>query len=83
MTDGHSSHREGEIPGESSFRVRRSDVAASLGLAGLLGVLTLFWQITSGIQEALRMEIRNAENRITNRIQTNEQWLRECCGRRR
>ena len=82
MNEGNSQGGKEELSSEPTFRVRRADVIASIGFAGVLGLLGLFWSVTSQLSENLRVEIRNAENRITNRLQVDEQWIQECCRRK-
>ena len=83
MGEGDTPNREENLPGEPAFRVRKSDAITGLTLAGLIALLTFFWNVTSQLSENLRIEIRNSENRIINRISTNEQLLYKCCGRGR
>jgi hypothetical protein len=92
--DGDHTNRGEEHPHEAVYRERVSDGLAwrttFLILGGAIGLLTFFWSVLNGIQESSRAEIRNVEARCLNantatvsRLQNTEDWIRECCGRRR
>lgn len=83
LSESDSTRREENFPSEPTFRVRKSDIITGLTVAGLTGLLTLFWNVTNQLSENLRLEVRNAENRILNRLQADEQWLQQCCQRKR
>jgi hypothetical protein len=59
MGEGDTPRWEEGVSTEQAYRVRKSDVVAGITVAGLVGILSLFWSVTSQLSEALRTEVRN------------------------
>ena len=84
---GHTSDGDNELPSQPAFHIRSEApfnlVTALLLLGSLIGILTYVGSFADRIEQNLRIEIRNEENKRLNQTQRLEQRIDSCCQRSR